>query len=420
MAGEPESAVRARVEETYRVESRRVLATLIRLLGAFEVAEEALHEAFAAALTQWPKEGIPDSPRAWLIAVGRFRGVDAMRRRRRLEGAVAELEQGKVPAWPPPQAPDVTHLADDRLRLLFTCCRPELPEDAQVALTLREVCGLTTEEIARAYMVRPSTVAQRIVRAKQRIRELEIPYEVPGLTELPARRAVVQRVIYLVFNEGYSASSGAERTRADLCEEAIRLARLLSELSPDSETDGLLALLLLQDARRAARASASGDLLLLSEQDRSLWDRSGIAEGTALVERALSSSARGTYALQAAIAALHTESPDVASTDWSQIVALYDVMILRDGSPVVRLSRAIALAERDGAGPALAEVESILAAGHLTEYLPAHAARADMLRKLGRMHEALEAYRQAHALAANEPERRFFARRVADLEGRGV
>ncbi len=422
MEGADESGVRARIEEAYRLESRRVLATLVRLLGDLELAEEALHEAFSAAVEQWPRDGVPGNPRAWLIAVGRFRGVDAMRRRRRLERAAADFRDERPrdespSAWPPTQAPDFEPVTDDRLRLLFTCCRPDLPQDAQIALTLREVCGLTTEEIARAYLMRASTIAQRIVRAKQRIRELRIPYEVPGLAELPARRTAVQRVIYLVFNEGYSASSGAQRTRADLCAEAIRLARLLSELLPDPETDGLLALLLLQDARRAARTSASGDLLLLSEQDRTLWDRARIAEGTVLVERALTSGESGPYALQAAIAAVHAESPDEASTDWAQIVALYDILLRLEPSPVVRLARAIAVAGRDGPAQGLSEVNAILSGESLSEYLPAHAARADFCHKLGLREEALVSFHRALALATLEPERRFLERRIADLEG---
>jgi len=408
--------VRAQVDNVYRVESRRVLATLIRLLGGFDLAEEALHEAFAAALEQWPREGIPDNPRAWLVVAGRFRGIDALRRRRRLEVAVAGMGESNAPSWPPPKASDFQDVADDSLRLLFTCCRPDLPPDAQIALTLREVCGLTTEEIARAYLTRAPTIAQRIVRAKQRIREDCIPYEVPSLAELPPRRAAALRVIYLVFNEGYSASSGTDRLRESLCDEAIRLARLMADLLPDPETDGLLALLLLQDARRAARTSTSGDLVLLAQQDRSLWDKQLIAEGVALVERSLKSGRYGPYTLQAAIAALHAESPDEASTDWRQIVALYDVLNGIEPSPIVRLARAIAVAGCDGPATGLPLVEAILSSGELGDYLPAHSARGELCRRLGRRDEALVSFRRALSLAHQEPERRFLARRIAELE----
>ncbi len=418
MEHERKDTVRAQVDDVYRVESRRVLATLIRLLGDFDLAEEALHEAFAAALEQWARDGIPDNPRAWLVAAGRFRGIDALRRRRRFDAAVAGLSVSSTQAWPPPKAPDIDDLVDDRLRLLFTCCRPDLPEDAQIALTLREVCGLTTEAIARAFLTRAPTIAQRIVRAKQRIRENRIPYEVPALAELPQRRAVVLRVIYLVFNEGYSASSGTDRLRESLCDEAIRLARLVADLLPDPEADGLLALLLLQHARRASRTSASGDVVLLSNQDRSLWDKPLIAEGVSLVERALKSERVGPYALQAAVAAVHAESPDEASTDWAQIVALYDVLIAIEPSPIARLARAIAIAELDGPEAGLARVEEILASGELEDYLPAHAARGDLYRRLARPDDALLSFRRALSLAQQEPEQRFFAGRVLELEVR--
>ena len=417
MADDHENRVRAQVDGVYRAESRRVLATLIRLLGGFELAEEALHEAFAAALEQWPREGIPDNPRAWLVTAGRFRGIDALRRKRRLDVAAVALGAESAPAWPPAPAPGIEDLADDRLRLLFTCCRLDLPPDAQIALTLREVCGLTTEEIARAYLTRAPTIAQRIVRAKQKIRDERMPYEVPSLPELPLRRAAVLRVIYLMFNEGYSASSGAQRTRADLCGEAIRLARLLGALLPDPETDSLLALLLLQDARRAARSSASGDLVLLADQDRSLWDRARIAEGAALVERALESGRYGPYALQAAIAAVHAETPADAETDWAQIVALYDVLIQMEPSPVARLARAIAIAGRDGPAAGLSLVEGIFSEGELADYLPAHSARAALCRRLGRIQDALLSYRRALCLAQQEPERRFMLRQIAELDG---
>lgn len=418
--GTGHDTTRAQIDAIYRLESRRVLATLIRLLGGFEPAEEALHEAFAAALDQWPRVGIPDNPRAWLVAAGRFRGIDALRRRRRSDDAVTQMgetSETSAPAWPPPQAPDIECLADDHLRLLFTCCRPDLPADAQIALTLREVCGLTTEEIARAFLTRAPTIAQRIVRAKQRIREHRIPYEVPALAELPARRAAVLRVIYLVFNEGYSASSGTDRLREGLCDEAIRLARLMAELLPDPETEGLLALMLLQHARRAARTSASGDLVLLAAQDRTLWDRPCIAEGTALVEQSLQSGRAGPYTLQAAIAALHAESPDAASTDWAQIVALYDVLLRMEPSPVAGLARAVAVAERDGAAAGRVLVEAILESGALSDYLPAHAARGELCRRLGHADEALASYRRGLELARQAPERRFLEGRIAELSG---
>ena len=416
MDSESEDRVRAQVDVIYRAESRRAFATLVRLLGDFDLAEEALHEAFAAALEQWPREGIPDNPRAWLITAARFRGIDAMRRRRRLDSATAELGNVTMAAWPPAPTPDFEGLADDQLRLLFTCCRPDLPPDAQIALTLREVCGLTTEEIARAYLTRAPTIAQRIVRAKQRIREERIPYEVPGAAELAARRALVMRVIYLVFNEGYSSSSGAEHIRVDLCEEAIRLARLLAELLPDPETDGLLSLLLLQDARRAARTSPSGDIVLFAEQDRSLWDAQRIAEGTALVERALKEGGSGPYVLQAAIAAIYAESIDNGSIDWTQIVALHDVLSRLDPSPVAGLARAVAVSGRDGPEAGLALVDAILASGELADYMPAHAARADLCQRLGRKDDALVSYRRALGLSQQEPEQRLLQRRIAELE----
>lgn len=410
-----DNGVRTRIDAIYRAESRRAFATLIRLLGDFDLAEEALQEAFAAALEQWPREGIPDNPRAWLITAARFRGIDAMRRRRRLDSATAELGHIVTTTWPPQRTPDLEGLADDPLRLLFTCCRPELPADAQIALTLREVCGLTTEEIARAYLTRAPTIAQRIVRAKQRIREERIPYEVPGAAELEARRALVMRVIYLVFNEGYSSSSGTEHIRVDLCEEAIRLARLLTELLPHPETDGLLALLLLQDARRAARTSPSGDIVLFADQDRSLWDRQRIAEGTRLVEGALKAGGSGSYVLQAAIAAVYAESVDNDSIDWPQIVALHDALARLDPSPVARLARAVAVAGRDGPEAGLALVEAIFCGGDLTDYLPAYAARGDLCQRLGRRDDALDSYRRALGLSQQEPERRLIQRRIAEL-----
>jgi len=399
--------VRDEIEAIYRAESRRVFATLVRLLGDFELAEEALSDAFRAALEQWPAEGIPDNPRAWLVSTGRFKAIDAIRRRARfapLEEDHAETLAAEVPE---PEA-----IEDDRLRLIFTCCHPAISHDAQVALTLREVCGLTTEEIARAFLTPAPTLAQRIVRAKSKIRDAHIPYEVPGPKELPERLDSVLRVIYLVFNEGYSPSSGAAVTRADLSAEAIRLARLLVELLPEPEAIGILGLMLLQESRRLARSSPDGDLVTLEEQDRSRWNRSLITEGVALVERALASRRFGPYTLQAAIAAVHAEAPNGAATDWAQIVALYDVLLGMDASPVIELNRAVAVAMRDGPVAGLALIDRIRDLGdyHLT-----HAARADLLRRLGRAEEAREAYERALKLVRLEPERRFLQRRLAEL-----
>ena len=404
------------VEAVYRTDSRRVLATLIRLLRDFDLAEEAMHEAFAAAVEQWPREGVPDNPRAWLVSTGRFKAIDRIRRRARFDVSFEEIAEQleELPA----EEREAEHegVEDDRLRLVFTCCHPALMPDAQVALTLREVCGLTTEEIARAYLVTPSTIAQRIVRAKSKIREARIPYEVPGRTELPDRLDSVLRVIYLVFNEGYLASSGGSLTRHDLSAEAIRLGRLLVELLPEPEAVGLLALMLLHDARRAARTSESGELVLLDEQDRSLWNHDQIAGASKLVEGALSSRGFGAYALQAAIAAIHAEAPSTEATDWAQIVALYDVMLRTDPSPVIELNRAVALAMRDGPAAGLAIVDQLLDRGGLEDYRFAHAARADLCRRLGRAAEALTSYRRALALTQLAPERRFIERRLAELE----
>lgn len=420
MDGEHEIAARAEIDLIYRAESRRVFATLLRLLGDFDLAEEALHEAFTAAVERWPRDGVPDSPRAWLVAIGRARGIDALRRRHRVDRKAPELRAVVLQAWPPQPALEHGDLADDRLRLLFTCCCPELPQDAQVALTLRELCGLTTEEIARAYLARPSTIAQRIVRAKQRLRARRIPYEVPEAAELPERSAQVMRVIYLVFNEGYSASSGTERIRCDLCAEAIRLARLFTELLPGPEADGLLALLLLQDARRRARISAAGDIVLLSDQNRDLWDRVSIAEGTSLVERSFSSGSPGPYALQAAIAAVYSESIDGSPIDWAQVVALHDMLDRVSPSPVARLARAIAVAGRDGPAKGLELVEAVLEEGTLDDYVPAHAARADLCRQLHRTEEALASFRRALELTQQEPERRYFRQQIARLDADGL
>jgi len=411
-----EQAQRARetAESVYRSESRRVFATLVRLLGDFDLAEEALHDAFRAALEQWPREGVPDNPRAWLVSAGRFKAIDGIRRRSRFTAMedVAEL----VEAIPDEAATaEAENIEDDRLRLIFTCCHPALSPDAQVALTLREVCGLTTEEIAQAFLSAAPTLAQRIVRAKGKIRDARIPYQVPEPDELEERLDSVLRVVYLVFNEGYSASSGGSLTRVDLSSEAIRLGRLLVELLPEPEAIGLLALMLIQESRRAARASPTGDLILLEHQDRSLWNRAEIAEGVALVERALGSGRYGPYALQAAIAAVHAEAPTPETTDWAEIVGLYDVLLRIEPSPVVELNRAVAVAMRDGPGAGLSIVEAILARGELADYHLAHAARADLCRRLGRKTDARSAYRRALTLARQEPERRFLQRRIAEL-----
>lgn len=402
-------------EERLRAESRRVLATLIRLLGDFDLAEEALHDAFTAAVERWPRDGVPANPRAWLVSTGRFKAIDAIRRRARFDASLGRLAQ-RLEAGPG-DAPAVEReeVEDDRLRLVFTCCHPALPPDGQVALTLREVCGLTTEEIARAFFTAPSTLAQRIVRAKAKIRDARIPYRIPSRADLPERLDAVLRVIYLVFNEGYSASSGSSLLRPDLSAEAIRLGRLLVELLPEPEAMGLLALLLLHDARRAARASPAGELILLEEQDRTLWNREQIAEGTGLVRRAFASRRFGPYTLQAAIAALHAEARSAAATDWGQIVGLYDLLLRVEPSPVVELNRAVAVAMRDGPAAGLALVDAILGRGDLVEYHLAHSARADLCRRLGRAAEARAAYRQALALVRQEPERRFLERRLREL-----
>lgn len=410
--GEP---LRSRIEALYREESRRVLATLIRLLGDFELAEEALHDAFIAAVEQWPRDGIPRNPRAWLVSAGRFKAIDNLRRRARFDASQRLLaEQLEEQAEAPAEEGDAVE--DDRLRLIFTCCHPALTPEAQVALTLREVCDLRTEEIARAFLAAPSAIAQRIVRAKNKIREARIPYQVPTLEELPERLGNVLQVIYLVFNEGYSASTGASLTRADLSGEAIRVGRLLVELLPDPEALGLLALMLLHDSRRQARISASGELVRLDEQDRALWDRGLIVEGLGLVERALASRRVGPYTLQAAIVAVHAQAPRAEDTDWARIVALYDALLYLAPSPVVELNRAVALAMRDGVEVGLAVVDALLARGELADYHLAHSARADFCRRLGRRREAREAYRAALALARQEPERRFIEQRLRELD----
>jgi RNA polymerase sigma-70 factor (ECF subfamily) len=405
--------VRETVDAVYRAESRRVFATLLRLLGDFDLAEEGLHDAFRAALETWPRDGVPDNPRAWLVTTGRFKAIDAVRRRARFDPLEEEHAETLAAEEPAREADEI---GDDRLRLVFTCCHPALSPDAQIALTLREVCDLKTEEIAHAFLTPAPTLAQRIVRAKTKIREARIPYEVPGATELPERLDAVLRVIYLVFNEGYSASSGDSLTRADLSGEAVRLARLLVDLLPEPEAIGLLALMLLHESRREARTSASGDIVLLEGQDRGRWNRALIAEGVALVETALGSRRFGPYSLQAAIAAVHAEAPDVAATDWSEIIGLYDILSRYDPSPVVELNRAVAVAMRDGPAAGLALVDALLARGELADYHLAHAARADLCRRLERKAEARASYERALALARQEPERRFLERRLAGLK----
>ena len=406
------------VNAVYLSDSRRVLATLIRLLGDFDVAEEALHDAFRAALEQWPRDGVPANPRAWLVSTGRFKAIDGIRRRARFDALEEVGDEADLPVVNPEvwADEDEESVKDDRLRLIFTCCHPALAPDAQVALTLREVCGLTTEEIARAFLTPAPTLAQRIVRAKAKIRDARIPYQVPAQAELPDRLAAVLRVIYLVFNEGYAASSGALLMRQDLSAEAIRLGRQLAELLPEPEAIGLLGLMLLHESRRAARSSGSGELILLDDQDRSLWDRDQIAEGARLVEQALSSRRFGPYTIQAAIAAVHAEAPDAAATDWAEIVGLYDVLSRADASPVIELNRAVAVAMRDGPAAGLALIDAVLGRGDLLDYRLAHAARAELCRRLGQTEQARASYERALALARQEPERRFLERRLAELE----
>ena len=439
MNNDSSELVRETVDAVYRSDSRRILSTLIRLLGDFDLAEEAMHDAFAAAIEQWQRDGVPANPRAWLVSAGRFKAIDSMRRNSRLRADTSQsglAEQLEAETRDPAEQID-SGVEDDELRLIFTCCHPALPPDARVALTLREVCGLTTEEIARAFLTTPPTVAQRIVRAKSKIRDARIPYQVPSQADLPERLDTVLHVVYLVFNEGYSASSGESLTRSDLSGEAIRLGRLLTELlparsgrsgGPEPEVAGLLALMLLQESRRTARTSPSGDLILLEDQDRSLWNRDHISEGKALVERALSSRGAGPpagrtaalrrtgpYALQAAISAVHAEAPSTTATDWTQIVGLYDVLMRVNPSPVVELNRAAAVAMRDGPLAGLGLIDAILSRGDLADYHLAHSARADMCRRLERKEEARVSYQRALALTQQGPERRFLERRLGEL-----
>lgn len=416
MSDDTTSSVQQRVEEIYRAESRRVFATLVKVLGDFELAEEALHDAFTAAVEQWARQGVPANPRAWLVSAGRFRAIDAIRRRKRFDASLGEVARRLSEATLPEEPNDDQAMEDDRLRLIFTCCHPALAPEAQVALTLREVCGLKTEEIASAFLSAPATIAQRIVRGKAKIRDARIPYQVPSVADLPERLDSVLAVVYLVFNEGYSASSGTSLTRPALSEEAIRLGRLLVELLPDPEAQGLLGLMLLQESRRLARTNAAGDLVLLEDQDRAHWNRDQIAEGTAWIGRALASQPIGAYTIQAAIATVHASAPNAEATDWGRVVAWYDLLVQAQPSPIVELNRAVALAMRSGPEAGLERIDAILARGDLAEYHLAHAARADLCRRLGRTAEAREAYERALALARQAPERRFLQKRLRELD----
>jgi RNA polymerase sigma-70 factor (ECF subfamily) len=415
MSEDARKDVREKVDEIYRLESRRVLATLIRLLGDFDLAEEALHEAFTTALEQWAREGLPKNPRTWLVSVGRFKAIDNIRRRARFDSSLAQLAHEFGPGTENPFEMDDEDIDDERLRLIFTCCHPAISPDAQIALTLRTVCGFTTEEIAHAFLTPPPTIAQRIVRAKSKIRDAHIPYEVPSHADLPDRLDTVLHVIYLVFNEGYSASSGETLTRHDLSSEAIRLGRLLVELLPEPEAIGLLALMLLQESRRAARTSPTGELILLNEQDRTLWDRAQINEGLRLIQQALASRRFGPYTLQAAIAAVHARASTADATDWNQIVALYDILIQADPSPIIELNRAVAVAMRDGPEAGLAIIEAILARGDLNDYHFIHSAHADFCRRLGKVEQARASYQRALELSQQKSERGFLERRLSEL-----
>jgi RNA polymerase sigma-70 factor (ECF subfamily) len=415
MSEDASKDVREMIDEIYRLESRRVLATLIRLLGDFDLAEEALHEAFTTALEQWTREGLPKNPRTWLVSVGRFKAIDNIRRRARFDSSLAQIANELGPTTENPFEGDDEDIEDERLRLIFTCCHPAISPDAQIALTLRTVCGFTTEEIAHAFLTPPPTIAQRIVRAKSKIRDAHIPYEVPSHTELPDRLDSVLHVIYLVFNEGYSASFGDSLTRHDLSSEAIRLGRLLVELLPEPEAVGLLALMLLQESRRAARTSSTGELILLNEQDRTLWDHAQINEGLALVQQTFASRRFGPYTLQAAIAAVHARAAHADVTDWSQIIGLYDILMQADPSPVIELNRAVAVAMRDGPEAGLELIEAILARGDLVDYHFAHSAHADLCRRLGRATEARTSYQRALQLTQQRSEREFLERRISEL-----
>jgi RNA polymerase sigma-70 factor (ECF subfamily) len=409
------SAAREQVEAVYREESRRVFATLVRLLGDFDLAEEALHDAFASAIEQWPREGIPANPRAWLVSAGRFKAIDALRRVARFDASLVDLAKRLDQSARESPAIDDEGIEDDRLRLIFTCCHPALAPEARVALTLREVCGLTTEEIARAFLTVPATLAQRIVRAKKKIKDAKIPYQIPSRADLPERIDTVLHVVYLVFNEGYSASSGESLTRSDLSGEAIRLGRLLAQLLPEAEVIGLVALMLLQESRRTARTTSSGEIVLLEQQDRSLWNGEQIAEGLRFVDQALATQQAGPYTLQAAIAAVHAQAPSAAETDWAQIAALYGVLVQVSPSPVIELNRAVAVAMRDGPAAGIAIIDEILGRGELSDYHLAHAARADLCRRLGDKTSAVESYQRALELVQQEPERQFLQRRIAEL-----
>jgi RNA polymerase sigma-70 factor (ECF subfamily) len=408
------SSVRDTIDAVYRVESRRVLATLIRLLGDFDLAEEALHDAFGEAVAKWPETGVPANPRSWLISTGRFKAIDQVRRRAKFDESLHAIVTQLGAADSAPDIDDES-LEDDQLRLIFTCCHPALPPEAQIALTLREVCGLTTEEIARAFLTGAPTVAQRIVRAKSKIRDAKIPYQVPTRADMPDRIDAVLQVIYLVFNEGYLASSGDSLTRVDLSAEAIRLCRLLAELLPDSEVLGLLSLMLLHESRRATRTTDEGEIVLLEEQDRSRWNRAMIDEGVALIERSLATGRYGRYAVQAAISAVHADAAHARDTDWAEIVGLYDALLPIDHSPVVELNRAAAIAMRDGPDAGIKLIDAILARGELADYQFAHSARAELCRRAGRIDEGRTSYRRALELAKLEPERRFLARRIESL-----
>lgn len=415
MVEEKSREVRQMVDELYRQESRRVFATLVRLLGDFDLAEEAMHEAFTSAVEKWHEEGIPKNPRAWLVSTGRFKAIDTIRRRVRFDQSLGEIAQRLGDGTSTYDPVDDENIEDDRLRLIFMCCHPAIASSAQVALTLREVCGLRTEEIASAFLTSPPTIAQRIVRGKAKIRDAGIPFEIPTVSQMPQRMDAVLSVIYLVFNEGYSASSGDKVTRRDLSEEAIRLGRLLVQHLPDAEAKGLLSLMLIQESRRAARTTPEGDIVLLEDQDRSLWNQAYIAEGSELIQQALASRRFGIYSLQAAIAAVHAEASSPEETDWTQIIALYDVLAIVGPSPIVDLNRAVAVAMRDGPETGLPLIEAILEQGTLSQYHLAHAAKADLCRRLGRKADAKHAYEKALELARQEPERRFLERRIQEL-----